>query len=153
MYAWVHAKLLQSCPTLCNPMDCSPPGSSVHEILQARILEWTALPSSRRSSRPRDQTHVSYIACISRRVLYHSRHLGDAPLLPSLIVFPRQVLVRQQSMDRCPGFPYLCLVQSAGAGVGASLESFAWCPTHQGYGHSHPWKSAVRNAIVLGTDY
>ena len=36
----VHAKLLQSCPTLCNPMDCSLPGSSVHGILQARILEW-----------------------------------------------------------------------------------------------------------------
>ena len=37
----------QSCPTLCNPMNCSPPGSSVHGILQARILEWVAMPSSR----------------------------------------------------------------------------------------------------------
>ena len=45
----VCAKLLQSCPTLCEPMDCSPPGSSVHEILQARILEWVAMPSSRGS--------------------------------------------------------------------------------------------------------
>ena len=44
------------CPTLCDPMDCSPPGSSVHEILQARILEWVAIPSSRESSWPRDQT-------------------------------------------------------------------------------------------------
>ena len=52
----------QSCPTLCDPMDCSPPGSSVHWILQARILEWVAMPSSRRSSPPRDQTQVSYIA-------------------------------------------------------------------------------------------
>ena len=43
---------------LCNYMDCSPPGSSVSGILQARILEWVAIPSSRRSSRPRDQTHV-----------------------------------------------------------------------------------------------
>ena len=43
----------QSCPTLCNPMDCSPPGSSVHGILQARILEYIAVPSSRRSSQPR----------------------------------------------------------------------------------------------------
>ena len=40
--------------TLCDPVDCSPPGSSVHGILQARILEWVAMPSSRRSSRPRD---------------------------------------------------------------------------------------------------
>ena len=44
MHACVHAKLLQSCLTLCNPMDCSPPGSSVHGILQARILEWVAQP-------------------------------------------------------------------------------------------------------------
>ena len=40
----------QSCPTLCEPMDCSPPGSSVHEILQTRILEWVAVPFSRESS-------------------------------------------------------------------------------------------------------
>ena len=44
------AKSLQSCPTLCNPMDCSPPGSSIHGILQARILEWVSMPSSRGSS-------------------------------------------------------------------------------------------------------
>ena len=47
--------------TLCNPMDCSPPGSSVHGILQARILEWIAVPFSRGSSQPRDQTQVSHI--------------------------------------------------------------------------------------------
>ena len=45
----------QSCPTLCDPMDCSPPGSSVHGILQARILEWVATSFSRGSSRPRDE--------------------------------------------------------------------------------------------------
>ena len=48
-----HAKLLQSCLTLHDPLDCSPPGSSVHGILQARILEWVAMPSSRGSSWPR----------------------------------------------------------------------------------------------------
>ena len=53
------AKSLQSCLTLCDPMDCSPLGSSVHRILQARILEWVAMPSSRGSSWPRDQTHGS----------------------------------------------------------------------------------------------
>ena len=46
----MHAKSLQSCPTLCDSMNCSPPGSSVHGILQARILEWVAIPSSRGSS-------------------------------------------------------------------------------------------------------
>ena len=48
------AKLLQSCLTLCKPVDRSPPGSTVHAILQARILEWVAMPSSRGSSQPRD---------------------------------------------------------------------------------------------------
>ena len=52
----------QSCPTLCNPMDCSLPGFSVHGILQARILEWVAIPFSRKSSLLRDWTRVSWIA-------------------------------------------------------------------------------------------
>ena len=52
----------QSCLTLCNPTDCSPPGSSVHGILQARILEWVAISFSRGSSQLRDQTQVSCIA-------------------------------------------------------------------------------------------
>ena len=51
--ACVHAQLLHSCPTLCNSMNCSPPGSSVHGILQARILEWVVMPFSRGSSQPR----------------------------------------------------------------------------------------------------
>ena len=58
-------------------MDCSPPGSSVHGILQARILKWVAMPSFRGSSQPRDQTRVFYVSCISRRVLYHCCHLGS----------------------------------------------------------------------------
>ena len=55
-----RAKLLQLCPTLWDPMDCSLPGSSVHGISQARILEWIAMLSFRGSSQPRDQTHVFY---------------------------------------------------------------------------------------------
>ena len=60
----------QSCPTLCGPMDCSPPGSSVHRILQARIVEWVAMPVSRESSQPRDQTCICYVFCIGRQVLH-----------------------------------------------------------------------------------
>ena len=59
-------KLLQSCPTLRNPMDCSLPGSSVQGVLQARILEWVAIPSSKGSSQPRDQIHVSCGSRIGR---------------------------------------------------------------------------------------
>ena len=55
----VHAKSLQSCPTLYSPMDCSPQGSSVHGILRARILEWVAMPSFRTFSPPKDQTCIS----------------------------------------------------------------------------------------------
>ena len=71
------AKSLQLCLTLCDPMDQSLPRFSVHRILQTRTLEWTAMSSSRRSSQPRDQTHVSYVSCIGRRALYHYCHLGS----------------------------------------------------------------------------
>ena len=54
----ISCTCIQSCLTLWDPMDCSPPGCSVHRISQARILEWVAISSSRGSSRPRDQTHL-----------------------------------------------------------------------------------------------
>ena len=55
----------KSSTILCNPMDCSPPGSSLHGISQARILEWVAIPFSRVSSQPRDQTPISCISCLA----------------------------------------------------------------------------------------
>ena len=62
---WSVAK---SCPILCDPMDCSLPGSPVHGVFQARILEWVVISSSRGSSQPRDQT---CICCIGRWIPYH----------------------------------------------------------------------------------
>ena len=56
-----ESEVIQSCPTLCDPMDCSLPGSSVHGIFQAIVLEWVAISFSRGSSRPRDHTQVSHI--------------------------------------------------------------------------------------------
>ena len=67
----LHAYLLQSCLILCNPMECSLPGSYVCRILQARILEWVAVPSSRGSSWPRNRTCVSYVSYIDRQDFYH----------------------------------------------------------------------------------
>ena len=67
----MHAKLLQSCLILCDPVDHSPPGSSAPGILQARILEWAAMASSRGSSWPRDQTCISSVSRIGRQILYH----------------------------------------------------------------------------------
>ena len=58
----LKVKVAQSCPTLCDPLDCIPPSSSIYGILQARILEWVAISFSRESSQPRDRTQVSHIA-------------------------------------------------------------------------------------------
>ena len=67
---WV-SEWVQSLPTLLDPMDCSPPGSSVHGLLQTRILGWVAISSSRGSSQPRDQTRVLSASRIGRQTLYH----------------------------------------------------------------------------------
>ena len=61
----MHAQSLQSCSTLCEPIDCGPPGSCVHGILQVRILEWVAMPSSRGSSQPRNQTCISRLLALA----------------------------------------------------------------------------------------
>ena len=68
-----HAKSRQTCWTLCDPMDYSPLGSSVPEILQTRILEWVALLSSKGTSSPRGQIHLSHISCIG---------VSSSPLAP-----------------------------------------------------------------------
>ena len=61
----------QSCLTLCHPMDCSPPDSSVYGIFQARIPEWVAISSPRGSSQHRDQTLISFSSCDGKQILYH----------------------------------------------------------------------------------
>ena len=61
----------QSCPTLCDPMDCSLPGSSVHGIFQVRILERSAIPSSKGTSQPRGQTLLSCVFSVGKWILYH----------------------------------------------------------------------------------
>ena len=78
----MHVKSLQLCPTLCDPVDCSPSDSCVHEILQAGILERLATPSSRESSRPRNRTHISRIA--GRRFTVWATREGDFKKKPSL---------------------------------------------------------------------
>ena len=73
IYWKVKVLVAQLCLTLCDPMDCSPAGSSVYGILQARILEWVAIPFSRRSSQLRDWTQVS---CIASRFFTTEPQLG-----------------------------------------------------------------------------
>ena len=69
LFYWVHSA--QSCPTLCDSMDCSLQGSSVHEISQARILDWT---------------HISCVSCIGRWILYHCAN-WEAPFIRALVIF------------------------------------------------------------------
>ena len=64
---WADMLVAQLCPTLCSPVDCSPLGSSVHGILQARILEWVAMPFFRGSSGCRGQTCISCFSCTAGR--------------------------------------------------------------------------------------
>ena len=73
IYLYIYASVLspQSRPTLCNPTEYSPPGSSVNGIFQARILEQVAISYCRVSSWPGDQTHIFCISCIGRQILYH----------------------------------------------------------------------------------
>ena len=75
---WTRCQVLciyaLSCPALCGPMDCSPPSSSVHGIIPAKILEWVVISSSKRSSWPRDWTWVSCIYCIGWWILNRWAH-------------------------------------------------------------------------------
>ena len=96
----------QPCQTLCNPVDCSPPGSSLYGIFQARIPEWVARYFSRGSSQCMDQAHISCVSCIGRRVLYHwatkeawwhQRPYKETPEIPCSFHY-----VRTQQQSRCP---------------------------------------------------
>ena len=104
-------KVSQSCLTLCNPMDCSPPGSSVHGILQARIPEWIDIPFSRGSSGPSDQV-LGLLHC--KQIIYHrlshQREENGNPLQCSCLENPRDwgawwaaIYGVAQSWGRSPG--------------------------------------------------
>ena len=93
----------QSCLTLCDPMDCSPP-DFIHGISQASILEWVAISYSRESFWPRDQTHISCISCIGKRILYHCV-AWIALVPPYLPSFLGHVLALQEAfpcLSACP---------------------------------------------------
>ena len=84
----------QSCSTLCNPMDSSSPGSSVHGILQERILEWVIISSSRGSSRLRDGACVSYISCTGKQILYYQCHMWKLIELEALLYKKRRTKIK-----------------------------------------------------------
>ena len=104
----IHAKLLQSCPTLCDPMDCSPPGPSVHEILQA--LEWVDLPSSGESSQPGIKPVSPAILALQVDSLPLSHWGSPYPLTATLNfphLLPPQLTTPKRQKSSCPyGFAY-----------------------------------------------
>ena len=132
-YAAAAAKSLQSCSTLW-PYEHSLLGSSVHGILQARILESVAMLSSRRSSQTRDQTLISYISCIGRQVLYQWHHLGSPHVI--IIHLSKHAMNSTKSKSKrklCMDFGWITVY-----GIGSCLVtniSFLWsevaqsCPT------------------------
>ena len=82
----------RSCPTLWDPMDYSPPGSSVHGILQARIMEWAAISISRGSSQPRDRTRFSGISCNGRWIFFFFFYYWEASKAQSISIFQQRIL-------------------------------------------------------------
>ena len=100
-----ESEVAQSCLTLCDPVDCIPPGSSFHGILQARIVEWVAISFSRESSQPRDRTQVSCIAgrffnCLSYHVSLHFLRFSFLQVKFLLTLGLVKVKVKVKSLSR-----------------------------------------------------
>ena len=142
------AKSLQSCSILCDPVDCSPAGSSVHWILQARTLEWVAISYPRASSQPRDLTHVPYIFCTGRWV--HSQSMSanclmDIPSVLSLVVLASTISPVSWScvlwsLSQCEG-SLTFMMNCSGSPWLSSLFSLAWLEFP--WNSWHPWHSRM----------
>ena len=119
---WCCALSLQPCATLCNPADCRPPGSSVHRVCQARILEWVAVPSSRWSSWPKDGTYFSWL---SWRVpkSHHGNYLVHYCKKKKKCVFLFNVLL----LIRLIGFWYFFLSQYWSFNIYIKFPYFMFC--------------------------
>ena len=121
------AKSFQLYPTLCDSVNCSLSGSSVHGISQERMLEWVVISFSRASSQPRDRTCVSYVSGIGRWVLYHQLHMGSP-----CTSFPESKydLLREPFSDLCveETSVILPLFKKYGKGneEGSSIPSSKW---------------------------
>ena len=93
----------QSCPTLCDPVDCSPQGSSVHRIFQARILEWVAISCSKGSSQSRDWTFVSWVSWIAGRLFTHqgNREAQLEEMMWLLLMTEEQIFNKRCKISKC----------------------------------------------------
>ena len=139
----------QLCPTLSDPMDCSPPGSSVCAISQSRMLEWVAISYSRGSSWRRDRTSISGVSCIGRWILYHWAIGKPAGRHSFLCVF------MVQECTRVPFVLHLLLCQWLMSSLSCWKAGPVRCCVHCGWprrsldggrdGGSIPWRGAWRS--------
>ena len=117
-------EVAQSCPTLLDPMDCSLPGSSLHGIFQARVLEWVAISFSRGSSQPRDSTWI-YPHC--RQTLYRLSHQGRSLLITAAAKSLQLCPTLCDPIDSSPpGFPVPGILQARTLEWVAISFSNAW---------------------------
>ena len=129
----MHDQSLQSCPALCDPVGYRPPVSSIHGILQARILEWVAVLSSKGSPLPRDQTHVSQqnssLLCLlhCRQILYPLSHPGS-PL--KAIIFLLLLLCHFLQVSICIDFTVLSLETESESRSVMSDSATPWTVVH-----------------------
>ena len=123
----VHAKSLEAFPTLSNPIDCSPPDSSVHRILQARILEWVAMHSFRGSSWSRDWICNSYVTCIGRWIL---------PLVPPGKIQDTVVYIQHKLVF----FPFIKNIFRLGVNLSRNCNKFPW-----NFSEIYEWEEEIQN--------
>ena len=131
IYSALHVySVTQLGPTLCNPMDCSLPGSSVLGIFQARILELVAFSYSRKSSQPRDQACVSCIFCTGWQILYHCT-IWEA--LDRSLLKPNYLYINKATQS----FPSGSVVNNPPANAG-DMGSVPWSGSSPGEGNGNP---------------
>ena len=145
---WV-SEVAQPCPTLCNPVDCSLPGFSVHGILQARILEWVTISFSRGSSRPRDRTRISHIG--GRRFnLWATRKAHIAKLLQSCPTLCDPI---DGSPPRLP-IPGILQARTLEWAVISSSNAWKWKVKVKSLSHvqpsATPWTAAHQAPLSMG---
>ena len=128
-------EVAQLCPTLCDPMDCSPPGSLVHGIFQAWILEWVAIPFSRGSSQPRDRTQVSHIVsrCFTIWATREAPKIMGPPLKGPLFTLLHSVPLTLQQATVDPHLPRdsWTFTGKSGSVICRVIAPFSWsllCP-------------------------
>ena len=111
----------------CDSMGCSLLGSSVHELSQARILEWVAIPSSRESSRPRDQTCVSYISCATTDTTWEAQGKWKLMMLNTVFIYLSAIWVSGYLSGKTPAKVCVCFLKCV---IGVS---FSWYTDFLGY--------------------